>query len=143
MTVKSLKEFTSPVLGNVWIGRVCVVDKDLGKKLIAGGWVKQDDGKAEQAAAAKEIVASDAAKKLAEENGVDIAIITGTGKDGGITLPDVKKYLEENPTKEVTATEEAIKLAEENGVDISLVVATGDDGVITLEDVQLHIDNQV
>lgn len=36
---------------------------------------------------------SPAAKKLAEENNIDYSILTGTGKDGMITVNDVKKAI--------------------------------------------------
>lgn len=38
--------------------------------------------------------ATDAAKELAKENGIDLATITGTGKDGVITKPDVEAAIE-------------------------------------------------
>ena len=37
--------------------------------------------------------ASDAAIKLAEEEGVDLKLVTGTGKDGNVTKGDVEAYL--------------------------------------------------
>jgi pyruvate/2-oxoglutarate dehydrogenase complex dihydrolipoamide acyltransferase (E2) component len=37
--------------------------------------------------------ATDAAKALAAECGVDLALVTGTGADGQITKPDVKSYI--------------------------------------------------
>ena len=39
------------------------------------------------------VKASPAAQKLAEENGVDLARIVGTGEHGNITVPDVKAYI--------------------------------------------------
>lgn len=44
--------------------------------------------------AATEIKVSAAAEKLAEEKGVDLATITGTGKDGAITKTDVEDAAE-------------------------------------------------
>ena len=50
-------------------------------------------------AAAPTVSASPAARKLAEEKGLDIAKIQGTGKDGRITKEDVAQYvIEERPT---------------------------------------------
>lgn len=40
-----------------------------------------------------QIDATDAARKLAEENGIDLATLKGTGKDGKIGKPDVEKAL--------------------------------------------------
>lgn len=39
--------FTSPVLGNVWVGRKESVAKDLAEKFIKNGVAKVDDGKSE------------------------------------------------------------------------------------------------
>lgn len=38
--------------------------------------------------------ATDSAKSLAQEKGVDLSKVTGTGKDGRITQPDVQKHLD-------------------------------------------------
>lgn len=38
--------------------------------------------------------ATEAAKELATENGIDLATITGTGKDGLIIKPDVEAAIE-------------------------------------------------
>ena len=51
------------------------------------------------ASAAPAASASPAARKLAEEKGLDIAKVQGTGKDGRITKEDVAQYvIEERPT---------------------------------------------
>jgi pyruvate/2-oxoglutarate dehydrogenase complex dihydrolipoamide acyltransferase (E2) component len=41
------------------------------------------------------IDATDAARELAAENGIDLAAIEGTGKDGLITVGDVRKAIAE------------------------------------------------
>lgn len=47
---------------------------------------------------------SEAARKLAEANGVDLEQVTGTGAGGGVTKPDVERWLkslsEETPPEE-------------------------------------------
>ena len=49
--------------------------------------------------AAEPVSASPAARKLAEEKGLDIARVQGTGRDGRITKDDVAQYVvEERPT---------------------------------------------
>jgi pyruvate/2-oxoglutarate dehydrogenase complex dihydrolipoamide acyltransferase (E2) component len=45
---------------------------------------------------ASEVKASDAARKLAAEFGIDIFAIPGTGKDGSVTKADVRKAIEES-----------------------------------------------
>lgn len=42
----------------------------------------------------EQVKASAAATKLAEENGIDLATITGTGKDGAISKPDVQAAID-------------------------------------------------
>ncbi|MFL0803161.1 MAG: 2-oxoglutarate dehydrogenase complex dihydrolipoyllysine-residue succinyltransferase [Agarilytica sp.] len=44
------------------------------------------------AASSAEVIAAPAARKLAEERGIDLSQVTGTGKDGRITKEDVSKY---------------------------------------------------
>ncbi len=44
------------------------------------------------AASSAEVIAAPAARKLAEERGIDLSLVTGTGKDGRITKEDVSKY---------------------------------------------------
>ena len=45
-------------------------------------------------AAQPEILASPMAKKLAEEHGLNLALITGTGSGGRITEMDIQAYLD-------------------------------------------------
>lgn len=75
------------------------------------------------------ILASPAAKKLAKEKGVDLALIAGTGPKGRITLEDVEAYLtapKSNETAaEVKTSPLAAKLAEELGVDVSKIQTDG------------------
>ena len=37
---------------------------------------------------------SEAAAEFAKENGVDLAVVTGTGKDGRITKPDIQAVID-------------------------------------------------
>lgn len=39
------------------------------------------------------VEASDAARKLAEEQGIDLEDVDATGADGGVTKPDVEKAI--------------------------------------------------
>ena len=63
------------------------------------------------------VLASPAAKKLAKEKGVDLALVAGTGPKGRITLEDVEAYLTapkaNEPAAEVKTSPLAAKLAEE------------------------------
>lgn len=60
-----------------------------------GGYLTRDMVASRPAPAAPPAAVSitDAARKLAEENGVDIATLTGTGSNGNITVGDVKKAI--------------------------------------------------
>ena len=68
---------------------------------------------------APSVSASPAARKLAEEKGLDLAKMQGTGRDGRITKDDVAQYvLEERPTPAPTAAKaqpEAPALEDEGG----------------------------
>jgi pyruvate/2-oxoglutarate dehydrogenase complex dihydrolipoamide acyltransferase (E2) component len=93
-----------------------------------------------------EIDATDAARRQAREQGVDLTEIEGTGTDGRITVDDVRTYAEpkqedagdtaEQVTEEgVKASDAARRRAEEMGVDLSQLEGTGSGGLITVKDV--------
>ena len=72
------------------------------------------------------IIASPAAKKLAKEKGVELALVEGTGPKGRITLEDVEKFLTaelEKPAVKTSPT--AAKLAAELGVDTAALGVQG------------------
>ncbi|HEX2742753.1 MAG TPA: E3 binding domain-containing protein [Rubrobacter sp.] len=93
-----------------------------------------------------EIDATDAARRQAQELGLDLTEIEGTGSDGRITVDDVKNAAEsaqedvedtvDEATEEVTKASDAAKRkAEELGVDLSQVEGTGSGGLVTVKDV--------
>ena len=86
-----------------------------------------------------EIEATDAARRQAQELGVDLTEVEGTGSDGRITVDDVKNVAEstvEEAKEEATKASDAAKRkAEELGVDLSEVEGTGSGGLITVKDV--------
>lgn len=59
---------------------------------LPNSWYEQDQkaGAAPSENKAAEPDATDAARELAEEEGVDLASVKGTGADGRITVSDVK-----------------------------------------------------
>ena len=75
------------------------------------------------------IVAAPAAKKLAKELGIDLALVPGTGPNGRITLDDVKNYkpapaapaVEEEPKKKASPLAAAV--AKDLGIDLEKVQA--------------------
>ena len=75
------------------------------------------------------VVASPAAKKLAKEKGIDLALVTGTGPNGRITEDDVKNW---KPAPAAPAVEEAPKtkasplaaaVAKDLGIDLEKIGA--------------------
>lgn len=83
----------------------------------------------------KFVPASPAARRLAKELGIDLALVQGTGTDGRITETDVRRYHEEGPPapKITPLAEEMVK---QKGLDISTITGTGEGGKITKEDVK-------
>lgn len=89
---------------------------------------------------------SPAARKHAEERGVDIDRIAGSGPDGGVTVEDVERAAKAAgatpaaisdaaaPRRPVTPA--ARRRARELGVDIGSVTASGPGGAVLLEDVE-------
>ena len=131
-------------------GRITVVDV-----------VEFAEEQAGEEEAEQEPKASDAARRRAEEMGIDLSEIEGTGSDGLITVKDVRSLAEdaqeqatgtagqaagqadgaagqttdENGSGEQRATNAAQRKAEELGVDLSQIQGSGAGGLITIKDV--------
>lgn len=69
------------------------------------------------------VVASPAAKKLAKSKNIDLALVTGTGPKGRITLEDVEKFDPKTAGKKTSPM--AAKLASEMGVDVNTLDVNG------------------
>lgn len=70
---------------------------DIDEALFSENWmVRVDSATGEPAGGEGEPVASHHAVKLAEELGVDLSAVTGTGKDGSITKADVEAAASED-----------------------------------------------
>jgi len=54
----------------------------------------KSEAKTEQSASSEDAILSPAARKLADENGVDPASVKGTGKDGRVTKEDVQNHVD-------------------------------------------------
>lgn len=70
------------------------------------------------------------ARLRAEENGVDLSVIQGSGPDGLIIEQDVQTYISDKPA----VTPLAANIAKVQGVDLSGIVGTGVGGKITVSD---------
>lgn len=86
-----------------------------------------------------EILAMPAARKLAQDRGIDLAVIKGTGPDGIILLRDVEAAGVSAPTEiPVKASTLARRLAEKEGVPLDKVEGTGVRGRIMRSDVSAY-----
>lgn len=81
------------------------------------------------------------AKEFAEANGICIKDITGTGRDGRITIADMKKVVNVPVAGKAKISGAAEKLATEHGINISMVTPSGKRGDILLKDIKLAIEN--
>lgn len=76
------------------------------------------------------VFSSPRARLRAEENGVDIAAVPGSGPDGLVVERDVQSYIANQPA----VTPLAANQARVQGIDLSGVTGTGPNGKITTED---------
>ncbi len=76
------------------------------------------------------VFSSPRARLRAEENGVDISAVPGSGPDGLVIERDVQSFLASRPA----VTPLAANLAKAQGVDLSGVTGTGPNGKITAAD---------
>lgn len=104
---------------------------------------------------ADRVVASPLARKKAEQMGVDISVVAGTGPDGRVTAADVEAFASgkapaaskstEKPVKAgwtpapgvVAATPMARALAKKAKIDIATIQGTGEFGRVTVDDVKI------
>ena len=80
-----------------------------------------------------------AARRLAKEMDIDLALVQGTGPEGRVKEADVIKYHEEGPPPpKITSLAE--EMAKQAGLDVSTIAGTGEDGKITKEDVERALE---
>jgi pyruvate/2-oxoglutarate dehydrogenase complex dihydrolipoamide acyltransferase (E2) component len=83
-----------------------------------------------------EVEASDAARRKAQELGVDLTQVEGSGSEGRIIVEDVTKAAEEQQeAEEPRASDAARRKAEELGIDLAEIKGSGSNGLITVKDV--------
>ncbi len=105
----------------------------VGEGGVVGGQPRQGEGwQTSEALGEGRIFASPRARKLAQEKGVDLSLVEGSGPNGRIVERDVAAYLEALPR----VTPVARRLAERAGLDLARVTGSGPGGRITKEDVE-------
>jgi pyruvate dehydrogenase E2 component (dihydrolipoamide acetyltransferase) len=84
-----------------------------------------------------------AARRLAQEQRIDLSQIQGTGPGGRILIEDVQRAIEARSAAPSAAAEVSVqvtpvarRLAQQHGIDLSQVQGTGPRGRIVVEDVQ-------
>lgn len=87
----------------------------------------------------KFVLATPAARRLAKELSVNLALVPGTGPGGRVTEADVTKYHKEGPPPP-RITPLAEEMARQAGLDVSTIVGTGEGGKITKEDVERALE---
>jgi pyruvate dehydrogenase E2 component (dihydrolipoamide acetyltransferase) len=94
----------------------------------------------EEAPGKGRILASPSARRLAQEHGIDLAEVKGTGPQGRIVDKDVLAHEEARARSEKASLARvspvAQKLASELGIDLGTVPGTGPGGRVVLEDVK-------
>jgi pyruvate dehydrogenase E2 component (dihydrolipoamide acetyltransferase) len=113
-------------------------DEDDGSSPEAASFDDPSAVSAEQEASVK---ATPRAKRRAEELGVDLAGIEGTGPQGAVSADDVEAAAEagddtDSAAESVKATPRAKRRAEELGVDLAGIEGTGPQGAVTADDVE-------
>jgi pyruvate dehydrogenase E2 component (dihydrolipoamide acetyltransferase) len=93
----------------------------------------------EKPAEKKFVPASPAARRLAKELGVELALVEAAGPSGRITEADVKRFHEEGPPAP-RMTPLAAEMIRQAKLDIASIKGTGESGKITKADVQRFLD---
>ena len=92
--------------------------------------------------ATERIKASPAAQKLAQQHGVELNQLRGSGPGGRIVIEDVQRYIDSRtpPSKRIKASPLARRLAMEHGIDIATITGTGPGGRVVRDDVLKAIE---
>ena len=99
---------------------------------------RQRDARPTGAAAASQV--TPVARRLARENGIDLADVTGTGPRGRITEQDVRDAIETRQSRpQVQVVPRARMLARQEGIDLAEVTGSGPGGRVVVVDVERAI----
>lgn len=94
---------------------------------------------AQKAANGVPVNASPLAIRIAEEHGIDLAAVSGSGVGGKVTRADVEALIAAKREQKTRATPAARRIAGENAVELSTVTGTGPRGRIQGTDVAAAI----
>jgi len=142
-----LFQIVFPVGTTVPVGTILAIIAEAGEQperiedIQAGEVVEvkaEPDKKSEAAskpAEKKRVLATPAARRLAKELSVELAMVQGTVSGGRIKESDVLKFHEEGPPAP-RITPLAMEIAKQEGLDIFKITGTGEGGKITKEDVE-------
>ena len=100
---------------------------------------KERDAKESKAKKKEFVLATPAARRLAKELAIDLAMVPVSGSGERVTESDVTKYHEEGPPLP-RITPLAREMANQAGLDISTIMGTGENGKITKNDVEKAMD---
>lgn len=98
---------------------------------------------ADQVAPSQVIKATPLARRVAEQNGVNLSTVQGSGPNGRICRDDlgVGSALHPALAADVQVEPRARKLARDMGVDLGTVAGTGPNGRIVAEDIIMHAES--
>lgn len=110
----------------------------------SGRQIADHQPQAESPVASRPSSATPVAQKMAQEIGVDVSQITGTGPGGRVTKRDVETASKSGPliAEEVRAVPAARRLARELNVDLSTVAGSGPRGRVQSADVKQVADDR-
>ena len=95
----------------------------------------------EKPSAKKFVPASPAARRVAKELGVDLALVDGTGPNGRVTEADVMRFHEQRPPAP-KMTPLAAEMIRQAGLDAATIQGSGEHGKINREDVERVLELQ-
>ncbi len=89
------------------------------------------------------------ARLVAQERGVDLSEIAGSGPEGAVVVADVERYLDALEAQaepllhgDVPVTPVALRMADDLRIDLSRVKGTGPGGRITKRDLRSHLERE-
>ncbi len=108
--------------------------------------------KASQALVNRAIAASPVAQRLAQEHGLDLKLVTGTGPGGRIIKEDVEAAVKQSPSIQVAQIAQkavrldvspvARKLARDNGIELATLTGSAPNGRIIKRDIMAALEHR-